>query len=147
VLSFAHTLISLPFAFYLDQPVLIFLAAFVFHFFCDSLLHWNIYPDEFKRYPTGLVALDVFGGAAVAWALLGQDLFSLTVLAAIAGGNAPDIIHALWEMTGLNKIRSMPTAIHRAFDFHDRIQLETTNIIYGLFWQAVLVATALYLIL
>lgn len=143
MLSLTHTLISLPFASYLDAPVLIFMSAFVFHFFADTLLHWNIYPDHFKRYPYGLIALDVAAGVVLSWLWLGSAVLSVPVVAAIAGGNAPDILQALWDKLPLSiRTNRFALPISRAARFHDRLQRETTNKLHGLAWQIVLIALA-----
>lgn len=137
VLSLTHTLISLPFAFYLENPLLIFLAAFVMHLLADTFLHWNIYPYRFKRYPYELVALDVAGGVVLAWLLTGEQLFTLPVLLAIAGGNAPDILHGVWEVAGKNIQDRYFNWAKPLFRFHDHLQLETTSVPRGLAWQVV----------
>lgn len=148
MLSLTHTLISLPLAYYLDNPLLIFIAAIAGHFLCDTLLHWNLFPDQIpKKFFFPLVAADVGGGLLVAYFLTGNDFFTLPVLLAILGGNLPDIIHQLYEL--------LPAAVkHRwlhwaapAFVWHDRLQLETHNIGQGLITQATLVFLAIVLLL
>ena len=145
MLSTVHTLVSLPFAIYLSNPVVIFVTAVVFHLFCDTILHWNIYPDQFKRYPMLLVILDVSGGVIIAWLLTGSALFSLPMLAAIAGGNAPDIMHGLWDMLPKSSIKKRRIA-HSVIRFHERLQLETTSPVAGLIPQAIFVIAALLLL-
>lgn len=126
----------------MDNPLLIFTAAFTFHLFADTLLHWNIFTKEYLRYPTVLVALDVIGGLAAAWSIAGNELFSLPLLAAIAGGNAPDILHSLWEMTG-KRVETTPLNWKTAFfHFHDKLQKETHSVSHGLIWQLMLIAIA-----
>src|SRR5687768_14771650 len=96
MLSLSHTLISLPFAYYLDNPILIFIAAFIFHLFADTLLHWNLFPAQSKKFFYPLVAVEILAGLLLTWLLVGEDILTLPVLAAVAGGNAPDVIHQLW---------------------------------------------------
>ena len=146
MLSVAHTLISLPFGVYLENPIFIFLAAATFHFFCDTLLHWNIYPDEMKKYPVVAVASDVIGGVVVAWLLVGSSLFTLPILAAIAGGNAPDVLHGLWELLSKRQQKTAPQWVQKTFAWHDGLQLETKNVAAGLVSQITLVIVALLLL-
>ena len=146
MLSIAHTLISLPFAFLFQNPILLFLAAATMHLFADTLLHWNIYPYKFRRYPFELVALDVGGGIAIAWLLLGSQFFTLPVLVAIAGGNAPDIFHAFWEFLSPRQKNKVPRWLKKAFHTHDSLQLETTKVGKGLVSQAISVALAILIV-
>jgi hypothetical protein len=146
MLSLAHTLISLPFGIFLDNPVLIFFAAFFGHFLCDTLLHWNIYPQNFKRYPVLLVALDILSGLVVAYVVLGSAFLSLPVLAAIAGGNMPDILHGFWEMLSPRQKKAFPSLLRTGFIWHEKVQLETHHVAPGLISQVVLVAVSLYLV-
>ncbi|MEK7498984.1 MAG: hypothetical protein AAB649_00065, partial [Patescibacteria group bacterium] len=88
MLSFSHTLISLPFGLTLTNPLLIFIAAFLMHLISDMFLHWNIYPHHYKSYPFFRVGVDVLSGLVFSYLLLSNALFTLPVLAAIAGGNA-----------------------------------------------------------
>ncbi|MGH9857666.1 MAG: hypothetical protein ACRD4B_07470 [Acidobacteriota bacterium] len=146
MLSAAHTIISLPLIFIFDTPVLLFMAAFVLHLLMDSVLHWNIYSENFKRYPFIWVALDVVGGLAASLLLIDDHFFTLPVWIAIAGGNMPDILTGLWDM--------LPPAIQKRnfswlqpwFRFHDRLQLETSNMLVGLLPQVVMVGAAIVLI-
>ena len=146
MLSIAHTLISLPYAFWLEHPLAIFLAAMATHFLADTLLHWNIYPDPKRPYPVLAVASDVLGGVAVAWLLLGDAFLTLPVLVAIAGGNAPDVLHGLWELLPAKQRRQGPRWFKASFDWHDKLQVETTNVAAGLVSQVIAVGLALWLI-
>lgn len=146
MLSVFHTIISLPFGVYMGSPLLAFLAAFAMHLLSDTFLHWNIFPWRFKRYPYELVALDVFGGVFVSWMLLGQEIINPLVIAAIAGGNMPDILHGLWDMIGKENQRKYFGFAAPAFAFHDRLQLETLDVAQGLVWQCILGALAVLLI-
>jgi hypothetical protein len=147
MLSRAHTLVSLPFGITLQNPILIFATAFLMHLCADTLTHWNIYPERFKRYPFALVALDVFGGLVISYALLGNIAFTLPILSAIAGGNAPDIFHAFWEFAGKRRQKKAPLVIQRFFIFHDHLQSETESIALGLISQVILSGIAIAIIL
>ncbi len=146
MLSIFHTIISLPFGIVLTNPVLIFISAGVFHLFADSLLHWNIYPQEMKRFPVVFIALDVVGGLAVAVALLGSTAFTLPVLVAIAGGNFPDVLHTSWNLLPRTAQHRAPRWLRSAFAFHDGLQRETYDIARGLVWQIVLAVIALLIL-
>lgn len=142
MLSATHTLISLPFGIFLQNPLIIFSAAFVFHLFSDTLLHWNIFPYKYKRYPFQLVTIDILAGLILAWMFVGNDLISLPVLAAIAGGNAPDVLSTLWDMTKQRQRSRWLIWAAPFFNFHDRLQFETTNAAKGLISQIILVLLA-----
>jgi len=147
VLSLTHTIISLPFGVYFENPLFIFLAAAALHFAADMLPHWNIYPQNFSRFPYGLVALDVIGGLGMAFALVGNDLFTIPVLAAIAGGNAPDIAHCLWLIAGGEKQpRKTSSWLNAPLNFHHRIQFELVSPAKGLISQAIGMLIAVILI-
>jgi hypothetical protein len=135
MLSFSHTIISLALIGYFKNPLLIFGAAFVLHLLMDTFPHWNIYPTQFKRYPYALVALDICAGLFGAWAILGDNIFSLSALAAIGGGNAPDVLHGLWDMIEKQHQDKYFSWIKPAFVFHDKLQLETVKILPGMLWQ------------
>jgi len=148
MLSIAHTLASLPFGVYLQNPLLILILTFAFHLFLDTLLHWNIYPRDFKRYPFLLVALDVGGGLLVAWLLLGTDIFlSAPIIAAIIGGNLPDVLHAFWEFLSPSQQTRLPKLIQGFFHFHHDLQRETNDIARGLVSQVIIVALSIILLL
>lgn len=146
MLAFTHTLISLPFGVYLNNPWLIFLAAFIFHLFADTLPHWNIYPFQFKRYPFVLVAIDVIGGLVAAWYLTSDQFFTLNIWAAIAGGNAPDVIHALWDFMPKKYHTIYFKSVKPFFAWHNKLQLETPSIAWGLVSQIVLIALSVFLL-
>ena len=97
MLSVIHTIISLPLAEYLHSWFLIFVTAVLLHLLADTTLHWNIMPNQFKRFPYGLVFLDVAAGLILAWLLVGKDIFTLPYLAAIVGGNITDLLHVTWD--------------------------------------------------
>lgn len=146
MLALTHAVISLPFAFYFENLVLIFIAAFLFHLLADTLLHWNLFPDQAGKYFWPLVAVDVFGGLVISWLLVGELLFTVPLLAAIAGGLAPDVLHAFWEMLGKKKQRHwLPWAIPY-FRFHEKLQLETPQVLPGLVWQIVLLVSSATLV-
>lgn len=146
MLSLSHTLISLPFAFLVDNPASAFLAAFIWHLFCDTLLHWNIYPHTWRRYPIVLVALDIVTGLFLAGLVMGDDLLSVPVLAAIAGGNVPDVLHGFWDILTRTQQKSLPKIFRTAFIFHERSQLETTTMVRGLLSQITLISISLVLL-
>lgn len=146
MLSLSHTLISLPFALYFNNPVLIFLAAFGFHLFCDWLLHWNIYAKNFKKYPLLLVAGDIILGLIISYVLLGNKLFTVPYLAAIAGGNMPDVLHGFWDMTPQSTKDTYFSWAKPFFSFHDKLQHETDNVWLGLISQIILISLSLYLL-
>lgn len=142
MLSLTHTLISLPFAFLFENPFVIFAGAFIFHLFADTLLHWNIYPEVFKRWFYPLAALDVSLGLVLAWLLTGNTFFTWPILLAIFAGNVPDIMQGLWDLAGPSWQKHLSFA-KPFFDFHDRLQLETKDPVRGLVWQAALIACVL----
>lgn len=146
MLSAAHTLISLPLGLYVHNPLAIFAAAFVLHLLCDTLLHWNIFHDQHERYPYLPVALDVGSGLLAAYALLDRTLFTLPLLAAVAGGNAPDIIHHFWDIIHATRYRPLLAWLAPFFTMHDKLQHETAQPVRGLISQLVLTALAVTLI-
>lgn len=147
MLALTHTLISLPFGLYFQSPLLAFIAAFLWHLFADSLLHWNIYPQNYKRYPYELVALDVITGLGISYLVVGPATFFLwPMLAAIAGGNMPDILHTLRELTPPDKRDRYFSWGNLFFRFHHAVQKETPSVLRGLISQIVLIAIALWLI-
>jgi len=145
MLSLTHTLISLPFAFWLDQPVIIFIAAFLFHFLVDSLFHWNIYVNQVSKHFPVWVGVDIIAGILVAWSILGQEIFMLSVIAAIAGGNAPDIIQALWDLLK-PRHRARLRVLKPAFAWHYNLQYETNSPLRGLIWQFTLIVIAIFIV-
>lgn len=144
MMSLAHTLISLPFGVFLENPIIIFVAAFLFHLFSDTLLHWNFYEHHKPFYP--LVAFDVTAGLLLAYIIMGDQVITIPILAAIAGGNAPDIVHSLWDMAGKTRQKKLPKAIQRFFIFHNKLQHETPYVLRGLLSQIILIVAAVMLI-
>ncbi len=140
--AIAHTLMSLPFGLYLESPVIIFLTALVFHLFADTLLHWNIFPFQFKRYFHLLALIDVTTAFGLSWLILGSDIWSIAVWAAIIGGNIADAGSVLWE-TAKPRLQDKLAWARPAFHVHTMLQLETVSLSRGLIWQAVLVAISL----
>lgn len=145
MLSLSHTLISLPFGLAFSNPVVAFIGALLMHLVSDMPLHWNIYPENYKKYPFFLVGIDVVLGLAVSFVLLGNTMFSLSVLAAIAGGNTPDALHAFWKFMSLKKRKSMPRFIQNVFAFHENIQWETESPLVGGLSQVLFCAVAIAL--
>ncbi len=146
MLSFTHSIVSLPFALYLTNPLLIFITAFIWHLFCDTLLHWNIYYDRLSRNSALIICIDVAAGLGAIWFLIGPDAITLPIVAAVAGGNAPDILHGILDILPTGLRRKILKFIQPWFRFHDKIQLETDNIWTGLVWQLILVSLAIFLI-
>ena len=130
----------------MENPWLILAATTVFHFFADTLLHWNIYPSKFKRYPFALVALDIASGLGLAWFLTGDQFLTIPIWAAIIGGNLPDIVQALWDFLDKRIKDTYFAAIQPIFSWHDRLQLETSSPMVGLISQGILIAIAIALI-
>lgn len=142
MLSLAHTLISVPFGIYFDNPLLIFLAAFLFHFFADTLLHWNVYPEKAGTLFYPLAFLDVASGLASAWLIVGSEILAAPILLAILAGNLPDILQVGWNiLPGASRERL--AFLQPAFTFHDKLQYETTNMLHGLVSQTALIALAI----
>lgn len=146
MLSAAHTLISLPLAVHLQNPLIIFVLAFLLHFILDAILHWNIYPPKYSSYPYTPIITDVFGGAFLAWLLVGNNIFTLPFLAAILGNNLPDILHSLWDISSSKYKAVWPRVVLRLFSFHDKIQVETKSPLLGLLPQIILIFFALVLV-
>ncbi len=147
MLSLSHTIISLPFGLIFTNPLVIFVAAFVMHLVSDMFLHWNIYPQNYKRYPFFLVGLDVLSGLGITYLLLNNTLFTLPILAAIAGGNSPDVLHAFWSFMGKKRQKSTPRFVQAAFLFHEEIQRETESPLLGGLSQVLLGGIAIVLTL
>lgn len=142
MLATTHTITSAALGSQMQSPALAFGAAFLLHLLTDSLLHWNIYIDR-HRWPYLWVALDVVGGLAVTSLLLPQRFFTLPVLAAIVGGNLPDIWGGLWDLA---KVLSKKTYRSKGafLRFHNGLQHETISPVKGLAWQVLLVALAVF---
>lgn len=147
MLSAAHTLISLPFGIAFTNPLVAFIGALLMHLVSDMLLHWNIYPHQYKKYPFILVGIDVGVGLLLSYLLVGNDVFNLSVLAAIAGGNAADVAHALWQFLSSHQRSSAPAWVQAIFRFHENIQWETESPLIGGLSQVVLCAIAIFLTL
>ncbi|HSX24373.1 MAG TPA: hypothetical protein VLG69_00175 [Candidatus Andersenbacteria bacterium] len=138
MLSLAHTIISIPFGIIFQNPLLAFLSAFIMHFICDRFLHWNIYPHKMPTYPFIWIAFDVVLGLGLAYLIAGNTVFTISILAAILGGNMPDILHAFWSMLTIHQKKVFPRFITSYFNFHESIQRETDSIPRGLISQIVL---------
>ncbi len=147
MLSLAHTLISLPLGIYFQNPVLIFCAAFALHLLCDMVIHWNIFPQHYRRFPYIQVALDVIAGPLVAYLFLGQRLFTMPVWAAILGGNVPDVLHTSWILLRQHRKQHYLRWLNPFFHWHHHIQVETTHLLIGLTPQLLLVSLSLVLVL
>lgn len=147
MLSAAHTIISLPFGLAFANPLLAFISALLMHLVCDMLLHWNIYPQNYKKYPFILVGIDVAVGLIISYFLLGNGVFTVPIMAAIAGGNAADVAHALWKFLLPQKRKDAPGGVQAIFYFHEKIQWETESPLLGGLSQVILCTIAIFLIL
>lgn len=140
--AIAHTLISLPFGLYLEHPIIIFFVALLFHVFADTLLHWNIFPWQFKKHFHLLAVVDVLTAFLLSWLTLGSDIWSIPIWAAIIGGNIADAATVLWEALPSRTQDKFPW-LKAPFHVHSMLQLETTSLSRGLIWQITLVAASL----
>jgi len=147
MLSFTHTLISLPIGLYLSNPIIIFITAFIFHFLADSLLHWNIDPKNGTRYTFYFIAFDILGGLILSWAIIGRQLFTMPIIIAIFGSSLPDIIQVLWHLFRNKEHGKYFRWLLPFLNFHEKIQFETTSIPKGLAAQIILIALSLTIIL
>lgn len=147
MLSAAHTIISLPFGLLFTNPLMAFGGALLMHLFSDTLLHWNIYPHQYKKYPVFLVSIDILSGLIASYAILNTTALSIPVLAAIAGGNAPDVAHALWSFTSSTTKKHAPMWMRSVFQFHEDIQRETQSPLAGGLSQVILCSIAIVLTL
>lgn len=146
MLSLTHTLISLLFGLLPINPGLIFIFAFAFHLILDGLLHWNIYPPQHNRFPYLLIGSDIIIGLFASFFLLGSHVFTLPILAAIIGGNMPDVIQAIWSLAGEPR-QGLWRYAYPFFHLHDTIQWETSNIPLGLVSQIALIAIVIKIII
>ena len=88
-----------------------------------------------KSYPYVWVAFDVVSGLGAAYLIASNAVFSLSILAAIAGGNMPDVLHACWSAISEHQKKRAPKFINAYFDFHEAIQRETDSLPKGLVSQ------------
>ena len=137
MLAIAHTITSAAVGVAVPNAPFAFAISFLLHLFLDTFLHWNLFYHRHRPFFT-LVALDLCGGLLIVFLLLGRDAVSAPVLAAIIGGNLPDVV-------GLPSILLKKTnyAFHR---FHERLQLETTSLRRGILSQVIAIVVALALI-
>lgn len=145
MLAVTHTITSAAIGTQVQSVPFAFAIAFVFHFFADTLLHWNIYTDR-HRWPYAWIVLDVFGGLLIAYWLMPDRFLSPPVLAAIIGGNLPDI----WG-GGLEALQRLfpryGPFLDRLYDpFHEKLQNETLNLWKGSVWQAILLVVSVAVI-
>lgn len=146
MLSTAHTLISLPLPFYLDNPFLIFIAAVCVHLLADSIYHWNVDPSSGGVYPYAAAFTDVFIGLILSIIFLGDRFWSWPVIIAIIGGNTPDILHSVWFQLRPEQRPRWLQSFRPLFDFHEKIQHETRRVLPGLISQIAAVSIALFLV-
>lgn len=129
----------------MQRPWLAFGAAFLFHFLADTFLHWNIYTDR-HRWAYAWAAADVAGGLLLAYGLMPDRFFSAPVLAAMLGGNLPDIFNGVRDLR--QKLRDVKPPVSKGwfFRFHEAVQLETLRPARGLAWQVVFAAVAVWIL-
>lgn len=155
MLAVTHTIMSVTIGMHVQQPAYAFALAFILHNFADTLLHWNIYVDK-HRWPYAWVVLDVVGALAAAYWLAPDRFLTPAMLAAILGGNLPDIwgngiivlraLRARLARRPLMRLPSLLVRVHQQFlDFHDGLQYETVSATRGLVWQVVLSGVAIAL--
>lgn len=137
VLAITHTMTSAAIGASVSSVPFAFALAFLFHLFADTLLHWNIYVDT-HRWPYFWVAVDVFGGLLAAYWLTPEQFFTAPILAAVLGGNLPDIA------AGISDLLKRPKGVF--LRFHEGLQNETLSPARGLAWQIVLLTVALVLL-
>lgn len=140
MLAVTHTLTSIAIGTHVGLVPLSFALALLFHLFADTLLHWNIYIER-HRWPYVWVALDVVGGLLLAYWLVPDRFFQAPVLAAIIGGNLPDITSGLLTLFG-----KQPSDVDPFHRLHEGLQHETLSPWKGLVWQVVLVVVAVLLL-
>lgn len=144
VLAVTHTITSAAIGAQVSSVPFAFSLAFLFHLFLDTLLHWNIYTDR-HRWPYVWILVDVLGGLLLAYALIPERFFTAPVLAAVFGGNLPDLWHGGLDL--LARIRKSLVKNRGAFfRFHEGLQNETTSVRKGLLWQGVLLVLAVWAI-
>jgi len=137
MLALSHTIVSATIGDKITNPAVSFSIAFVLHFLCDSLLHWNFYPHKHK--PIAFFALvDVLAGLIIAYFLLGPTFWQLSVIFAIVGGLLPDVIAFGAYFL---KIR-----IPYFTKFHDSIQRETEIVWKGMISQVIVIIISLVII-
>lgn len=146
MLSTAHTLTSLPFAFIFDNPVAILGSTIIWHFISDMVLHWNIDPKDYPSFPYIRVGLDVVIGPLITLCAIRAQTFSTPVILAVFGGNLPDIIHGFWYIAN-EKYRRRMSGLLPFFRFHEAIQWETKRVIPGLIPQGLAIIASLVFIL
>lgn len=137
MLAVTHTLTSAAIGATVESAPVAFALAFLFHLFADTLLHWNIYLERY-RWPYVWVMIDVVAGLVIAYLLVPERFFTASVLAAMVGGNFPDVVAGLLELCQRRK--------GLFFRFHEGLQNETLSPGKGLVWQALLVMLATLLL-
>lgn len=138
MLGVTHTLTSAALGLTIPNPLAATGIAFLFHLFCDTLLHWNVYVEK-HRWPYFWVAVDVLGGIGLTYALMGDRLLTPSVIGAVIGGNLPDVY------AGIATLLKLPQ--DRFLRFHDRIQDETDHPFKGLLWQILFCGVAVLVML
>ncbi len=135
MLAVTHTITSAAIGAQVDSAPFAFSLAFLFHLFADTLLHWNIYTHK-HRFPYAWIGVDILGGVLLAAWLAAENFSTAPVLAAIVGGNLPDLWHGSLDL--LEKIRRRSLSNKGVFfRFHEGLQHETYSAPKGLLWQGV----------
>ena len=145
MLAVTHTVASAAIGAHVQSVPFAFGIAFLFHHLADTLLHWNIYTDR-HRWPYAWIVLDVLGGLLLAYWLMPDQFVTAPVLAAIVGGNIPDIWHGGLDV--LARLIPHRTQTFRSFyiPLHEKLQNETLSPAKGLVWQAILIVVAVLLL-
>lgn len=167
MLAVTHAVTSVAIGTQVESAPFAFLLALLFHCFADTLLHWNIYLDV-HRWPYAWAALDVLAGVLLGFTLAPQEFLTAPVLAALAGGNLPDVWHGAlsWyrkrhgprraprlvyqgvPVSATFRLWQLASGFQEAFyRFHQRLQNETPSPVKGLAWQVVLLVGAVLLVL
>ena len=137
MLAVTHIITSAAIGAQVSSTPFAFSLAFLFHLFLDTLLHWNIYIDK-HRWPYFWVVVDVLGGLLATYWLTSEQFFSTPMLAAVLGGNLPDITAGISDLLKRSKGGFLR--------FHEGIQNETSSPWKGLRWQVALVALSVWTI-
>lgn len=145
MLAVTHTVTSAAIGVQVQSALFAFGIAFLFHHLADTLLHWNIYTDR-HRWPYVWIVLDVLGGLLLTYWLMPDQFVTAPVLAAIVGGNLPDLWHGGLDV--LARLVPHRAQTFRSFyiPFHEKLQHETLSPVKGLVWQVALVGIVLLLL-
>jgi hypothetical protein len=135
MLALTHTITSAAVGTTVQNAPLALSIAFLLHLFLDTFTHWNFYTHRHRPILL-LAALDLGGGLALTVLLLGKEVFAAPVLAAILGGNLPDII-----TFGSRLLKKKSDSAFMRF--HERAQWETYSPAWGMLSQAIAIVVSL----